>query len=114
MPATIDRAFGCSESGRTPWSRSRPTPNGAIDLDALAPALDGASGSPTIVCLQAGNVSTGACDDLAAACERRAGSGAWVHVDGAFGLWAAASQSKRHLVAGRARRLLGGWTETSG
>ena len=56
--------------------------------------------SPTIVCLQAGNVNTGACDDLAAACAAARQRDAWVHVDGAFGLWAAASQSKRHLVNG--------------
>jgi len=60
------------------------------------PAIDG----PTIVCLQAGNVNTGAFDPIAEACARIAGTGAWVHVDGAFGLWAAASPSKRHLLAG--------------
>ena len=74
--------------------------NGAVDPDELARALDGASGSPTIVCLQAGNVNTGACDDLAAACEAARRVDAWVHVDGAFGLWAAASESKRQLVNG--------------
>jgi glutamate/tyrosine decarboxylase-like PLP-dependent enzyme len=55
---------------------------------------------PTIVCLQAGNVNTGAFDPIGEICSRIAGSGAWVHVDGAFGLWAAASPSKRHLLAG--------------
>jgi glutamate/tyrosine decarboxylase-like PLP-dependent enzyme len=62
--------------------------------------LDAGPDGPTIVCLQAGNVNTGACDDLAAACEAAHRHGAWVHVDGAFGLWAAASPSKRHLTEG--------------
>lgn len=52
------------------------------------------------MCLQAGNVNTGACDDLAAACDAAHRHGAWVHVDGTFGLWAAASPATRHLVAG--------------
>ena len=55
---------------------------------------------PTIVCAQAGNVNTGAFDpvaELADACEP---GGAWLHVDGAFGLWAAASPKLRHLVEG--------------
>ena len=45
-------------------------------------------------------MNTGACDDLAAICELAHRHSAWVHVDGAFGLWAAASPSKRHLVRG--------------
>jgi glutamate/tyrosine decarboxylase-like PLP-dependent enzyme len=55
---------------------------------------------PTIVCAQAGNVNTGAFDpvgELAGACRP---AGAWLHVDGAFGLWAAASAELRHLVHG--------------
>ena len=54
---------------------------------------------PTIVCAQAGEVNTGAFDDL----EALADTGAWVHVDGAFGLWAAASPKLRHLVRGAER-----------
>ena len=60
----------------------------------------GEPGRPLIVCLQAGNVNTGACDDLRAACELVHARGGWVHVDGAFGLWAAASPRTRHLVDG--------------
>jgi glutamate/tyrosine decarboxylase-like PLP-dependent enzyme len=56
--------------------------------------------APTIVCLQAGNVNTGAFDPAHDICSRLHGTGAWVHVDGAFGLWAAASPSRRHLVRG--------------
>jgi glutamate/tyrosine decarboxylase-like PLP-dependent enzyme len=55
---------------------------------------------PTIVCLQAGNVNTGGIDDLRGACEVARRHGAWVHVDGAFGLWAAASPRLRHLIDG--------------
>lgn len=56
--------------------------------------------APTILCLQAGNVNTGAFDPADAICSRLHATGAWVHVDGAFGLWAAASPSRRHLVKG--------------
>ncbi len=52
------------------------------------------------MCLQAGNVNTGACDDFPAAIEIARGHGAWVHVDGAFGLWAGASPATAHLVRG--------------
>jgi glutamate/tyrosine decarboxylase-like PLP-dependent enzyme len=55
---------------------------------------------PTIVCAQAGEINTGAFDplaDIVAACRAR---GAWCHVDGAFGMWAAASPTRRHLLAG--------------
>lgn len=74
---------------------------GRILVDALAQALDAVpSGEPIIVCLQAGHVHSGAfdpfTDSIALAHER----GAWVHVDGAFGLWAAASPGLRNLVEG--------------
>ncbi|MGA2883292.1 MAG: aminotransferase class V-fold PLP-dependent enzyme [Bryobacteraceae bacterium] len=55
---------------------------------------------PTIVCLQAGNVNTGAFDPAAEICARAHAAGAWVHVDGAFGLWAAASPRYEHLLKG--------------
>jgi glutamate/tyrosine decarboxylase-like PLP-dependent enzyme len=54
----------------------------------------------TIVLLQAGNVNTGHSDPFAELIPRARATGAWVHIDGAFGLWAAASNSRRHLVAG--------------
>jgi glutamate/tyrosine decarboxylase-like PLP-dependent enzyme len=54
----------------------------------------------TIVCIQAGNVNTGAFDPAREICVRAHEQGAWVHVDGAFGLWAAASPKYKHLVAG--------------
>ena len=60
-------------------------------------------GEPTIICGQAGEVNTGAFDDLGAIADAAAESGAWFHLDGAFGLWAAASPELRHLVAGAER-----------
>ena len=60
----------------------------------------GIGGDPTIVCLQAGNVNTGACDPLATAAAVARDHGAWVHVDGAFGLWAAANPATRYLMDG--------------
>lgn len=63
------------------------------------PGLEG----PTIVCLQAGNVNTGAFDPVDEVASRLEGTDAWLHIDGAFGLWAAASPSKRYLARGLAR-----------
>jgi glutamate/tyrosine decarboxylase-like PLP-dependent enzyme len=60
------------------------------------PPLDG----PAIVCIQAGNVNTGAFDPAGPICAIAHAAGAWVHVDGAFGLWAAASPELAHLAAG--------------
>jgi glutamate/tyrosine decarboxylase-like PLP-dependent enzyme len=72
---------------------------GRMDAAALPGVLAGCQG-PTIVCAQAGNVNTGAFDPLPAIIAAAHAHGAWVHVDGAFGLWAAASPALRHLVAG--------------
>ncbi len=55
---------------------------------------------PAIVCIQAGNVNTGAFDPVAEICQAAHAAGAWVHVDGAFGLWAAAAPGRAHLAAG--------------
>jgi glutamate/tyrosine decarboxylase-like PLP-dependent enzyme len=74
---------------------------GRISADALAEALkDIPSGAPVIVCLQAGNLHSGAFDPFAEAIDVANRYGAWVHVDGAFGLWAAASPKLAHLTAG--------------
>ncbi|TQS45077.1 pyridoxal phosphate-dependent decarboxylase family protein [Cryptosporangium phraense] len=83
----------------------RPTPvdadaQGRIRIDALSEALDEAGDRPIIVCLQAGNMHSGAFDSFAEAIAVAHARGAWVHVDGAFGLWAAASPRLRHLVRG--------------
>jgi glutamate/tyrosine decarboxylase-like PLP-dependent enzyme len=73
---------------------------GRIRLDALTDILAQVGNTPLIVCLQAGNVHSGAFDPIAEAVDLAHQYGAWVHVDGAFGLWAAASAQYRHLVAG--------------
>ncbi len=72
---------------------------GRIRPDALAAALDAVTG-PTIVALQAGNLHSGAFDRMPESIAAAHQHDAWVHVDGAFGLWAAAAPSLRHLVAG--------------
>jgi len=75
---------------------------GRIDVDGLTAALAEHDG-PAIVALQAGDVHSGAFDDFPRAIDAAHLHGAWVHVDGAFGLWAAASPRSRHLMAGAAR-----------
>jgi glutamate/tyrosine decarboxylase-like PLP-dependent enzyme len=65
---------------------------------ASVPTVSG----PTILCLQAGNVNTGAFDPIGDIAPRARQEGAWVHVDGAFGLWATAAPARRHLVEGAA------------
>ena len=72
---------------------------GRMRVDALAEALAAGAG-PTLVCLQAGNLHSGAFDPIGAATALAHEHGAWVHIDGAFGLWAGASPRLRHLVAG--------------
>jgi glutamate/tyrosine decarboxylase-like PLP-dependent enzyme len=82
-------------------SRIIPVPvddQGRMRVEAMPP-LDG----PTIVCCQVGNVNSGACDDVDAICDTASRAGAWVHVDGAFGLWAAAAPSRAYLVRGMER-----------
>jgi glutamate/tyrosine decarboxylase-like PLP-dependent enzyme len=81
-----------------------PTPvdvddQGRLDPGALRAALEGGEG-PAVVVLQAGNVHSGAFDPFAEAIAVAHAHGAWVHVDGAFGLWAAASPAYRHLMRG--------------
>jgi glutamate/tyrosine decarboxylase-like PLP-dependent enzyme len=61
------------------------------------------AGPPTIVCGMAGEVNTGACDDLETIADAAEAGGAWFHIDGAFGLWAAASPRLRDLVRGSER-----------
>ncbi len=75
---------------------------GRMQADALTATLRDAGNRPLIVCLQAGNVNSGAFDPFDALIDqvRATRPGAWIHVDGAFGLWAAAAPSLRHLVAG--------------
>lgn len=98
--ATIDRALRLLGFGTKALEPVDVDANGAIRADALAETLAAHPPGPTIVCLQAGNVNTGACDPFREAIAVAHDRGAWVHVDGAFGLWAAASPRTRHLVDG--------------
>ena len=98
--ATIDRAVRFLGLGESAIEEVPVRPDGTMDPEALAAALAAGAGRPTIICAQAGNVNTGACDDLGATARAARAAGAWLHVDGAFGLWAAASPSTRHLVRG--------------
>lgn len=74
--------------------------DGRMSVEALAAALKADSEQPTIVCLQAGDINTGQFDDFEAICPLAHQYNAWVHLDGAFGLWAAASDNYRHLMRG--------------
>ncbi len=88
------KALGLLGLGRERVRRVAVDDQGRMRADQL-PALD----DRTIVCVQAGNVNSGAFDPAAEICGRAREAGAWVHVDGAFGLWAAASPRHRHLAA---------------
>jgi glutamate/tyrosine decarboxylase-like PLP-dependent enzyme len=96
---TVDRAFRFLGIGSAQIEVLPADEQGRMRVEELAPALARDEG-PTIVCAQAGNVNTGSVDDLAAIADAVEGTGAWLHVDGAFGLWAAASPRLRHLVVG--------------
>lgn len=72
---------------------------GRMRADAVAAALAEGKG-PAIVCAQAGNVNTGSFDPFAPIADACAAHGAWLHVDGAFGLWAAAAPALRFLTDG--------------
>lgn len=92
---TLLKSLGVLGLGRSRVTRVPVDGQGRMRPDAL-PRIAG----PTIVCVQAGNVNTGAFDPLAALVPRAKEAGAWVHVDGAFGLWAAAAPARRHLLKG--------------
>ncbi|MDH5255297.1 MAG: pyridoxal-dependent decarboxylase [Gammaproteobacteria bacterium] len=92
---TLFKSLGLLGLGRNRVVRVPADRQGRL-IPAHLPPIAG----PAIVCTQAGNVNSGACDPVGEVCSRVAGSGAWVHVDGAFGLWAAATPGLRHLVAG--------------
>ena len=97
---TVDRAARLLGFGTRAIEPVAVDANGAIDVTDLDRVLASRPAGPTVVFLQAGNVNTGAIDDLRGGCEAARRHGAWVHVDGAFGLWAAASPTTRHLTDG--------------
>ena len=94
---SLIKALGMLGLGRSRVVRVQADGQGRMGASEM-PRLDG----PAIVCMQAGNVNTGAFDPAVEICARAHEDGAWVHVDGAFGLWAAASSAHEHLVRGLA------------
>lgn len=99
---TIDRSLALLGFGADCAERVACDDNGAMRAEAFAALLaaDDDVERPTIVCAQAGNVDTGAFDPLAEIAPLCNARDAWLHVDGAFGLWASASPESRHLTAG--------------
>ena len=95
--ATLFKALGIIGLGRRRVVRVPVDAQGRMRADAL-PDISG----PTIVCLQAGNVNTGAFDPFTAIVERvrAAPAPAWIHIDGAFGLWARAAPARAYLTEG--------------
>jgi len=96
---TIDRALRYLGLGTASLRAVPVDGQGRIRPDALQTAL-AEPGGPAIVCAQVGNVNTGAIDPVGPICDAAHEIGAWVHVDGAFGLWAGASPSLAPLVEG--------------
>ena len=96
---TIDRALRFLGVGTQAIVEVDADDQGRMRPAALAAALEQTSG-PAIVCAQIGNVNSGSIDPVAEICALSREHGAWVHVDGAFGLWAGASSQLRPLVAG--------------
>jgi glutamate/tyrosine decarboxylase-like PLP-dependent enzyme len=96
---TIDRALRFLGAGTAAIQAVDADDQGRMRPAALAAALARGSG-PAIVCAQLGNVNSGAMDPVGEICRLAHEHGAWVHVDGAFGMWAAASPRLRPLVAG--------------
>jgi glutamate/tyrosine decarboxylase-like PLP-dependent enzyme len=99
---TIDRSLRLLGLGTGSVTVIPADDQGRMSVDALRAELAEGNG-PTIVCAQIGEVNTGAFDDLEAIADAAGEAGAWLHVDGAFGLWAAASPELRHLTAGLER-----------
>lgn len=92
---SVLKALSMLGLGRSRLTRVPADDQGRMRLDALPPLDD-----HTLVCVQAGNVNTGAFDPAGEICARAHEAGSWVHVDGAFGLWAAVSPRYAPLLAG--------------
>jgi glutamate/tyrosine decarboxylase-like PLP-dependent enzyme len=92
---TLFKSLGLLGLGRNRVVKIAVDGQGRIRPDAM-PSISG----PTIVCTQAGNVNTGSLDPFPEICRRAREAGAWIHVDGAFGLWAAVAPSRAYLTAG--------------
>ncbi|MGI9272061.1 MAG: pyridoxal phosphate-dependent decarboxylase family protein [Woeseiaceae bacterium] len=95
---TLTKSLGLLGFGRNRVVRVPVDSQGRM-IATMLPAING----PTIICTQAGNVNTGAFDPVGEICDAAKAGGAWVHVDGAFGIWAAASDKFRSLVVGMSK-----------
>jgi glutamate/tyrosine decarboxylase-like PLP-dependent enzyme len=93
--ASMQKALSLVGFGRDRVVRVPVDAQGRMRLDAF-PDVD----DRTIVCVQAGNVNSGAFDPIPEICKRAHSNDAWVHVDGAFGMWAAAAPARAHLTRG--------------
>lgn len=100
--ASVDRALRYLGFGTDSLVEIGCDGNGAIKPAELAATLQDVAG-PKIVCVQSGNINTGAIDPLDEVCEVAREHGAWVHVDGAIGLWAAVSSRFNQVLAGLER-----------
>ncbi len=101
--ATVPTALRLLGLGAGAAVRVEADAQGRMLPEALAAAVAEATGRPLLVIAQAGDVGSGAVDPLDAIADALDGHDAWLHVDGAFGLWAAASPTRRGLLAGHAR-----------
>jgi glutamate/tyrosine decarboxylase-like PLP-dependent enzyme len=97
---TIDVALRYLGFGVKHLLRVESDEQGRMRADRLARLLDNLNGGPTIICAQAGNVNTGAIDPLREIAAIAHEHNAWLHIDGAFGLWGRTSDEKRALVDG--------------
>ena len=101
--ATIDRTLRLLGFGDVSLKSLRTNQAGLLEPAALEQALKETAGSPALVLLQAGDINTGAFDDFESLIAIARKYGAWAHVDGAFGMWAAASPRYEHLVRGMSK-----------
>jgi glutamate/tyrosine decarboxylase-like PLP-dependent enzyme len=92
---SVVKALGMLGLGRNRIVRVPADSQGRMRADLLPRIAE-----PTIICIQAGNVNSGAFDPAIKICDAAHASGAWVHVDAAFGLWAAVAPKRAHLFAG--------------
>jgi glutamate/tyrosine decarboxylase-like PLP-dependent enzyme len=97
---SIDRAMSMLGIGTSNFIKLSSDSNGRLAPAALESALAAEPNAPTVVVLQAGDLNIGAFDQFELLIPIAKRYGAWVHIDGAFGLWVAASPSYRHLLAG--------------
>ena len=93
--STVIKAIGLLGFGQNSIEFVEVDDQGRIISD-LIPELD----NRTLLILQAGNVNSGSFDDFSRICEKARNSGAWIHIDGAFGLWAGAAEQLKHLTQG--------------